>query len=57
MASVAQQIVTFSPDYGFVPENASEFFAAEVQQKWLDLVPRRCPKMRCIVWENRLTER
>lgn len=44
MKIVAQQIVTFKPDPGFVPENASEFFTDEVHQKWLDLVPRKLPK-------------
>lgn len=38
--TVSQQIKTFVPDLGFAPENASEFFTPEVQQKWLDMVPR-----------------
>ncbi|KAL8415272.1 hypothetical protein RB594_006208 [Gaeumannomyces avenae] len=37
---IAQQIKTFVPDFGFAPENASEFFTDAVQQKWLDMVPR-----------------
>ncbi|KAI1338257.1 hypothetical protein F5Y15DRAFT_388199 [Xylariaceae sp. FL0016] len=36
----SQQITSFSPDPGFVPENTSEFFTDETRQKWLDLVPK-----------------
>lgn len=35
----SQQITAFKPDLGFAPENASEFWGAETQQKWLDIVP------------------
>jgi hypothetical protein len=35
----SQQITTFKPDLSFAPENASEFWSAETQQKWLDIVP------------------
>lgn len=37
---VSQQIKTFVPDLGFVPENGSEFFTEEVRQKWLGIVPK-----------------
>ncbi|OAL00796.1 hypothetical protein IQ06DRAFT_275715 [Phaeosphaeriaceae sp. SRC1lsM3a] len=37
--SFSQQITTFAPDPAFAPENASEFWSAETQQKWLDIVP------------------
>ncbi|KAI0004756.1 hypothetical protein F4779DRAFT_599326 [Xylariaceae sp. FL0662B] len=36
----SQQVTTFSPDPGFVPENTSEFFSRETKKKWLDLVPK-----------------
>jgi len=36
---VSQQIKTFKPDFSFAPENASEFFSPEVQNKWLEMVP------------------
>ncbi|KAM7212464.1 protein of unknown function (DUF3328) domain containing protein [Rhypophila decipiens] len=36
----SQQIKTFVPDLGFIPENVSEFFSQQVQNKWLGLVPR-----------------
>jgi hypothetical protein len=35
----SQQIVTFKPDLIFAPENASEFWSAETQRAWLDIVP------------------
>lgn len=37
---VSQQIKTFVPDLGFVPENGTEFFTEEVRQKWLGIVPK-----------------
>ncbi|POS77077.1 hypothetical protein DHEL01_v204538 [Diaporthe helianthi] len=37
---VSQQIKTFVPDLGFVPENGTEFFTQEVRQKWLGIVPK-----------------
>lgn len=40
LREVSQQIKTFVPDLGFVPENGSEFFSKEVRQKWLDIVPK-----------------
>ncbi|KAK3352258.1 hypothetical protein B0T25DRAFT_477578 [Lasiosphaeria hispida] len=36
----SQQIKTFVPDPGFVPENGSEFFTKEVREKWLSIVPK-----------------
>ncbi|CAJ2506774.1 Uu.00g079600.m01.CDS01 [Anthostomella pinea] len=36
----SQQVKSFSPDPGFVPENMSEFFSEETRKKWLDLVPK-----------------
>ena len=36
---VAQQIKTFAPDHGFVPENGSDFFTDAVQARWLSIVP------------------
>ena len=36
---VAQQITTFSPDFSYAPDNATEFFSPEVRKKWTDLVP------------------
>jgi len=38
---VSQKIVTFTPDPGFVPENASEFFTDATHNKWLGMVPRK----------------
>lgn len=35
----SQKIVTFTPDPGFMPENASEFFTDATKNKWIDLVP------------------
>ncbi|OIW28786.1 hypothetical protein CONLIGDRAFT_654897 [Coniochaeta ligniaria NRRL 30616] len=37
---ISQQIKTFKPDFSYAPEDASKFFTPEVQNKWLDLVPR-----------------
>ncbi|KAB5577820.1 hypothetical protein GE09DRAFT_1168642 [Coniochaeta sp. 2T2.1] len=37
---ISQQIKSFKPDFSFAPEDASKFFTPEVQNKWLDLVPR-----------------
>ncbi|KAM7207792.1 protein of unknown function (DUF3328) domain containing protein [Naviculisporaceae sp. PSN 640] len=36
----SQQIKTFVPDHGFIPENSSEFFSEEVQNRWKGIVPR-----------------
>ncbi|KAI2631035.1 hypothetical protein GGR54DRAFT_182458 [Hypoxylon sp. NC1633] len=36
----SQKITKFAPEYGFVPENTSEFFSEETKQKWLNLVPK-----------------
>ncbi|KAI0128578.1 hypothetical protein BJ170DRAFT_622196 [Xylariales sp. AK1849] len=36
----SQKIVTFQPDPMFLPENGSEFWSAEVRQKWLSIVPK-----------------
>lgn len=38
---VAQQIKTFVPDWSFAPENSSDFFSDEVQDKWLSIVPSK----------------
>ncbi|KAK5661228.1 hypothetical protein OQA88_11121 [Cercophora sp. LCS_1] len=35
----SQQIKSFAPDPGFIPDNVSEFFSIEVQKKWLGIVP------------------
>lgn len=40
LCKVSQQIKTFVPDLGFVPENGSEFFTEEVRKKWLGIVPK-----------------
>lgn len=39
--AVAQQIKTFVPDWSFAPENSSDFFSDEVQEKWLSIVPSK----------------
>ncbi|KAK0714540.1 hypothetical protein B0H67DRAFT_644390 [Lasiosphaeris hirsuta] len=36
----SQQVTSFVPDPGFVPENGSEFFTREVREKWLSIVPK-----------------
>lgn len=38
---VSQQITTFKPDLGFVPENTSDFWNDEVRRKWLGIVPSK----------------
>jgi hypothetical protein len=35
----SQEIVTFTPDPIFAPENASEFWSKETKDAWLDIVP------------------
>ncbi|KAH8666841.1 hypothetical protein BX600DRAFT_436220 [Xylariales sp. PMI_506] len=36
---VSQRIITFQPDPGYAPEEASDFFSSQVRQNWLDLLP------------------
>ncbi|KAH8886291.1 hypothetical protein GQ53DRAFT_596286, partial [Thozetella sp. PMI_491] len=37
---MSQEIKVFSPDPGFVPENATDFFTDAVKKKWLGIVPK-----------------
>lgn len=47
---VSQQIKTFVPDWGFSPENASEFFTDAVKHKWLSIVPSTCGPLLACLW-------
>lgn len=38
--AVSQKIVSFELNRDYVPEELEDFFSEDIQQNWVDLVPR-----------------